>query len=501
MKSQTENTPPQEVELKLSLPGANTAELAKVLALMPLLARRKASIQALHNIYYDTPDQSLRRQRAVLRLRRVGSEANPQWLQTLKTGASDTSALSRRGEWETAVAGPVLDREALKHTSWLDMDPDNQLFKALAPCFTTSFERTSWLIRRRDGTVVELALDIGQIEADGNHTPICELELELKAGPAAALFAVAHEISQVVAVLPASQSKAQRGFLLAQDALCQPQRARISRLSLPLAKPELAQQVLRDMFAQFTMNLNILCTSDDPEVVHQARVGWRRFKSALRLFSKIPGISAAPSRLDLQPLLSCLGTLRDLEVALNDTLPPLAEPYCAGDAQRANDWQALMTELTQAAVVGHKAVRYALQEPTVGANLLLITEWLENLALASAKPEHKGELRHWAKRRVLRLHDQLKAAQQEATTPEAQHRVRILAKRLRYGVEALHELLPKRLAAFCSDQATSLQGSLGNARDIAQSSVLVATLDVEPGMVAFLRGVAVGANVMKLSLD
>lgn len=501
MKSPSVRIPPQEIELKLSLPGANTADLAKCLALMPLLARRKASRQVLHNIYYDTPDQALRQQRAVLRLRRVGSDANPQWLQTLKTGASDTSALSRRGEWETAVLGPALDRQALKHTAWSDMDPDGRLFKALAPCFVTRFERTSWLVRKRDGTVVEIALDIGQIEACGKHTPICELELELKAGQSAALFAIAQEIAQVVAVLPANQSKAQRGFLLAQDGLDQPQRVQSSRLSPQLAKSELAQQVLRDAFAQFTMNLNTLCTSDDPEVVHQARIGWRRFKSGVRLFRKIPGVAGALPQLDLQPLLTCLGTLRNLEVALTETLPPLSEPYGAGDAQRVNAWQVMMAELTQAAVVGRKAVRYALQEPTVGMNLLAISAWLEDLALASTEPEQKDALRHWAKRRVLRLHDQLKAAQQEAITPEAQHRVRIRAKRLRYGVAALHELLPKRFAAFCSDQASSLQCRLGTTRDIAQASVLVATLDVDPAITTFLRGVAVGASVTKPSLN
>lgn len=501
MKSPDRSNSSQEIELKLSLPGGNMADLAKCLALMPLLARRKAFKQTLHNIYYDTPDRALHQQRAVLRLRRVGSAAKPQWLQTLKTGANDASALSRRGEWETPVAGADLDLEALKPTPWADLDPDGRLFADLAPCFITSFERTSWLIRKRDGTQVEIALDIGQIEANGQHAPICELELELKAGHPSALFAIAHDIAQVVAVLPANQSKSERGFLLAQGGLCQPQRAQTSQLSQRLAKPELARRVLREVFAQFTMNLNVLCTSDDPEVVHQARIGWRRFKSGLRLFSKIPEMASPPPRLDLEPLLSCLGTLRNLDVALTETLPPLSEPYCAGNVLREKSWQILMTELTQAAVVGRKAVRYALQEPSVGANLLLLTEWLEVLTLADIAAEKKRELRHWAKRRVLRLHDRLQLAQQATVTPENQHRVRILAKRLRYGVEALRDLLPKRLADFCHDQATSLQRSLGSTRDVTQASTVVAVLDVEPNIAAFLRGVAVGSAVMKRSLD
>ncbi len=477
------------------------ADMAKRLALLPLLARRKASRQSLHNVYYDTPNQDLRHQQVVLRLRRVGGQTHPKWFQTLKTGASDSSALSRRGEWEVAISGPELSLEALTPTAWSDIDPDNVLFKDLGPCFSTSFERTSWQVKKRDGTWVEVALDIGQIESDGKHASICELELELKAGQPAALFAVAREIAQVVAVLPANQSKAERGFLLAQGDLDKPQRVRTNRVSPHLTKPELAQLLLRDMFAQFTTNLNGLCTSDDPEVVHQARVGWRRFKSGTRLFRKIAGVADAPPQLDLQPLLSSLGALRDLEVALTETLPPLVVDYCTGNTRRTKSWQALSAELSQAALEERLAVRHALQEPSVGANLLLIAEWLETLSLATTRSDKKRSLRHWAKRRILRLYERLNMAQKEASTPESQHRVRILAKRLRYGVEALRDLLPKRLAAFCHDQATHIQTTLGNSRDMSQACTLVAGLNADLAITAFLHDVAESKSVMKRSLN
>jgi inorganic triphosphatase YgiF len=499
MKSHPDAAQPLEIELKLYLPSTNPRELAKRLASTPVLARRKAVRQSLYNVYFDTPDQKLRQQRIALRLRRVGGSIRPQWLQTLKTGVNDESALSRRGEWEIAVQGEALDQDALKLTPWVDIDPDGNLFNGLSPRFVTAFERTTWLVPRPDGSVVEVALDIGHIEANSKIAPICELEFELKAGLPSALFEVAREIAHTVAVLPANESKAQRGFLLAQDGLDQPKRAQTPKLNLHMAKPELAQCLLREMFAQFTMNLNALRSSGDPEIVHQARIGWRRFKCGLHLFRNIPGVTEAPARLDLKPLLSCLGTLRNLDVALTETLPHLSDHYCVGNTQRAESWQAVMTELTQAAVIGRKAVRYALQEPSVGANLLLISEWLENLASPNTGAEQKARLRPWAKRRVLRLHQRLELAQQAPNTPENQHRVRILAKRLRYGVEALRDLLPKWFEVFCYEQAVSLQTSLGATRDIAQASALIATLEAEPAITAFLRGVAAGLDVMKSS--
>jgi CHAD domain-containing protein len=296
--------------------------------------------------------------------------------------------------------------------------------------------------------------------------------------------------------LPANLSKAQRGFLLAQDALDMPQRAQTPKLDSRFSKPELAQVLLGEMFAQFTQNLDALRTSDDPEVVHQARVGWRRFKSGVRLFRKTLAAAEMPSRTELQPLLTGLGELRNLDVALTETLPSLSDRYAAGDAQRAQDWQTLMAALTHTARLQRQAVRRALQEPGVGMCLLALTEWLENLsALKKTGPERKEKLRDWARRQTLRMHQRLEMAQKDAQTEQEQHRVRILAKRLRYGVEALRDLLPKRLANTCLEQALRLQSGLGLTRDVSQAGVLVARNALDPAIAAFLRGVAVGANL------
>ena len=90
MKPDTGIRQPQEIELKLTLPGTDPASLLKRLTRVPPLARVSATQQHLHNIYYDTPDQRLNRERIALRLRRTGSNKNPVWLQTLKTGGSAT---------------------------------------------------------------------------------------------------------------------------------------------------------------------------------------------------------------------------------------------------------------------------------------------------------------------------------------------------------------------------------------------------------------------------
>jgi inorganic triphosphatase YgiF len=343
--------------------------------------------------------------------------------------------------------------------------------------------------------MVEVALDLGHIDAGGKSAPICELELELKAGQTSALFDIARELARTLAILPAHLSKAERGYRLAQGNQDLPQTAQHLGLSPNLTRPELAQHLLRAMFLQFTSNLNTLQTSDDPEVVHQARVGWRRFKSGLKLFSKVLANTPPPSLEALKPLLSGLGQLRNLDVARHETLPPAAAAYAMGNAQRAQSWQELMLALTQAGERQRQAVRQALQAPPLGACLLAVSEWLEQLAASGDNRQvHKGALQKWVRQRMLRLEEQLERAEKDANSAEEWHRVRILAKRLRYGTQALRELLPGRLAGRYYQHATGLQTGIGARRDIAQALELVARLAPRSGVLEFLRGFAAGST-------
>ena len=493
-----------EIELKLALPGSAHAGLAQALGRTPLLARRKPSLQPLHNVYYDTPEQTLRAQRIALRLRRVGVGAQAHWLQTLKIGGASDSALSQRGEWETPLAGPQLSAPALLDTPWSGIDPDGSVLAKLAPCFVTHFERTIWLVRRRDRSVVEVALDLGRIQAGGNTAAIAELEFELRAGPVEALFDVARTIAASVAVLPLNQSKAQRGYALAQGTLEAPQRAQPPRLSPDLTLPEAAMQVLREAFSQFCSNLFRLQTSDATELVHQARVGWRRFRSSLSLFKAALAPRPPPPRLDLNDLLDRLGELRDLDVARTQTLPGLAQAYVGGDGRRAQAWRAMERVLAQATRGQRAAVLEAMQQPALGASLLAFTHWLQGPDRSSSvsvdRDDQAVALRDWSRQRIRRLHQRLQAALHEPASDQARHRSRILAKRLRYGIEALRPLLPQRRAQAWYDEALEIQSSIGAARDAQQASLLLAKLGVERELQAFVRGLAAGrAPVTPLS--
>ena len=280
--------------------------------------------------------------------------------------------------------------------------------------------------------------------------------------------------------------------------LALPRRAQPPHLSSDQTLTGAAACVLEEMWGQFTTNLALLGTSDDPEVVHQARVGWRRFKSALRLFKSALNADTRPALLPLQDLLNLLSELRELDVASTDTLPTLESAFIAGNPRRANDWQVMTQALGQATAIKRRAVRHALKNLRLRTALLDITEWLETLDNDVASDARAGKpkigLRPWARRRIARLHDQLKLDLKAPASTENQHQARIAAKRLRYGIETLRALLPNQRAERWVVQAVYLQSSLGAARDLIQAGELVGQLQVDAGLVEFLRGVAVGKD-------
>jgi inorganic triphosphatase YgiF len=449
----------------------------------------------MHNAYYDTPDHALQKMAVALRVRRIDGKGAPHWVQTLKIGGATDSAFSRRGEWETPNPSGRLDSAALSDTPWREMDRDGALFKALSPVFTTDFERVSWIVNLQDASL-EIALDRGQVLMDGHSTPLCELEIELLEGPPEAVFEAAFQIGLQLSLLPLHMSKAERAYRLAEGTLDAPLRAKPPALSEDMAFSTLVQTVLRESFLQFTANLYTLRTSDSPEVLHQARVGWRRFKSALKLFKQLGGESGFPNTDLLKSLLSAMTKLRDLDVVASEVFPTYAEAYQNAEAVHVRNWRAMEETLEHERKHQRTALRQVLAEPAVGRTLLQITRWLEtgSIRVPGEYGRHgkqkKQPVSGWVRKRITQLVEQLQAVPAHGNDPAQQHQLRILSKRLRYCVESLRVLLPPKRAERWLLMATQTQTRIGIARDRLQAVDIARQLHAADGVVQFLRGAA-----------
>lgn len=358
-------------------------------------------------------------------------------------------------------------------------------------------QRTRWSVGLQASRVA-VVLDCPAAQADGLPLAGCVLTLQLQDGQAPALFAVARQLARHVSMLPLLAPLGERPESLSSQTACVAVCAAPVPLTPSMSLMQVAGASLSEMFGQFTTNLRYLRVTDDPEVLHQARVAWRRFKSALQLFKRHPSLPAPPERAPLRALSDAMTTLRDVDVALAHTLPMLAHAYTGGDALRRKQWRSMELALTAAAARQRAAVLDALQAPAVGVCLIEWWQWLSvqlplDRSVDAVKPKDAGV---WLTRRLLRWREQLLREPVKARDPAVQHRVRLLSKRLRYCVEALRPLLPKGRSKRWLQWAIGLQEQIGAERDIACAVDIVSGLHVEAGIVHFLRGVAFGRHLL-----
>ncbi len=452
---------PNETELKLRLDPQHVARLKDSAA----LAGTAPSKTEVLNVYFDTSDRLLQRHSMALRVRRIDGR----WLQTLKI-AGKRGALSRRGEWETparVVRGAGrLDLARFENVPLRELLASQKTTPQLRTLFRTRFGRTRWLIKRADA-LIEVALDVGEITAgrDGAQCePICEVELELKRGNPAALIETAFELLDVGGktrpkLTPVARSKAERGYQLVSHQPATAIKASAKGFIAGLTRQTTTADALRIALAHgvavLTANAELLLQLDDPELVHQARVALRRVRSAIRLLdAEARDVPPALSR-ELRWLARALGAARDWDVIVDQTLPSLVE------AIGAKSVSALQVKAGQRRQRARTKIVQAVGSARYSVLVLNAEYWSMTRAgdAPSLGDSAAASLQDAAKRLF-------KAGRFfTALTPERRHRVRILAKRLRYALDLFAVALPKQATAQYIEALAQLQDVLGRLND------------------------------------
>lgn len=197
-----------EIELKLFfLPEFKKSlinELDSLEGSSPLGIRR------LTNGYFDTPALQLRHWDMGLRVR--GCDGVKE--QTLKTAGQVVAGVHYRPEYNVSIQADNPDLSLFPANIWA-LNADVSAVQAELACvFHTDFNRHAWQVTLGD-SVVEVALDIGQIRANDQQEALCELECELLSGDVNALIALATQVASRIPVRLGKASKAQRGYRLA----------------------------------------------------------------------------------------------------------------------------------------------------------------------------------------------------------------------------------------------------------------------------------------------
>ncbi|WP_301102868.1 CYTH and CHAD domain-containing protein [Propionivibrio sp.] len=460
----------KEIELKLRLSPAQARRLQSCKVLSGLQPQK----YRLLNTYYDTPDFDLRQRGVAVRFRRKGWAV---WLMTVKAGAPSAGGLAQRSEWEAPTQAGVFDFSIVTDAKLRAFLASHQA--QLQAVFSTDFTRTTWMLNQA-GAIVELALDRGRINVPGvgkapRSEALCELELELLEGESPdPLFNLAIALAADLQLHPEIVSKAERGYALADDAAANPVKALASSVEKSMTPVEAFRSIALSCLMQLQGNEAGAIAGDNPEYVHQARVAIRRLRSAFNLFTPVLNqrfVEIYSSR--WKQLAGGLGSARDWDVFLTETLAPLEEAFpgdadlavlrARGEATKAKAQASAGVALKQKAysqlLLAFSAALFRVEPPTIDAQ-----------CKSSALSLRKFAVRRLYKRaqmieRLVSEHGKMNA--------ERRHDLRIAFKKLRYALEFFAPILPRKRLAACQASLAMIQNLLGTLNDQVTASRLI----------------------------
>ncbi|HEY5072142.1 MAG TPA: CHAD domain-containing protein [Caulobacteraceae bacterium] len=477
----------REVELKLAIHSAG----AKALADREVPGTRRRIVES---IYFDTADCRLKAAGYSLRLRRDRG----QWVQTVK---SNGRSGPQRYEHERRVRTGALDLSVLGQTPIARIE---DCADRLKPVFATRVRRRS-LLRDCGASKIEFSLDEGEIVVGDRTAPILELELELKSGRAADLFAEAQRLGRRDALTLAFASKSDRGYALADGTLNEPLKYDEPAMDDDTPVGAVFQAIGRACLRQVAANADLVVSGPRLEAVHQARVALRRLRVALLVFKPVVADRArATIMAQLKWFTGELEDARNLDVLIFEGFRP-----AAGTSADTAPMAALGRILLAAQEKSYARTAAAVESPRFRALLVETASWIEAGDWATAPltaplaadraglfaPEALDKRRRAAAKRARAL---------DWNDPIARHRYRIRIKELRYASEFFAGLVGggrrRRYDEFTS-ALEDLQDGLGRLNDlwVGEKTTLQA-LNLAPAntdRADYAGGIVVGRAMMR----
>jgi inorganic triphosphatase YgiF len=381
----------------------------------------------------------------------------------------------------------------------------------LQPVFETKFRRRSVLVEWADASGlparIEVAIDEGTVLAGGRKMPIRELELELKEGDPRALFELVAAMRAIVPLRFYPLDKAARGYMLAKESPPHWRKASPLLLAPDMTVEDALATILGSATRHWIDNEAAAVDARDSEGLHQLRVALRRIRSALNLFRPaLPEASRKQWDGELKWLLSHLGTARDLDVFVGETLPPLRDvrsqdPALAALREAAQRRRKEGHDELRATVDSHRyadllfgfsiwTARRGWRQGAEFETLLIQRQPIEQLARVILRKRHRAVLKA--------------GTGFESLDAEHRHKVRIAFKKLRYGLEFFDSLFPEKDVRRFKKHAAAMQDLLGHMNDAVVADRLVHDLvqhrwnAIDPVQVAIGGGQVMGWYAKKL---
>jgi triphosphatase len=430
---------PKEIELKLELPPTTLPQLKKVPLLRALKKPAKSATEV--SVYFDTDKHTLHKKGLMLRVRHVGNR----YVQTIKSVRNGRAF--ERAEWEGEISNEMPDLRLAAGTALAPL-LSRKFRRRLKPVFETQVQRTTYPLTdgRRD---IVLTLDKGRIATGDHFKPLCEVELELKRGDEVELFKAARELTHALPVQLALKSKSERGYELLAGRSAAPEKAASIDLTSGTSTRDGFRAIGFACLKQVIGNAPALL-AEDPEGVHQMRVGLRRLRAAMSLFKDIlqdPQTAAVKD--ELKWLAGELGPARELEVLVTRVVAPVR--------RRHSRWQgvaSLSRDLSQQRAAALVRAQDAVRSARFRILTLEIAAWLEAGQWSNPQDDlvrDRGDIpietsaARQLSRRFRKIRKKGKVLAQ--LNARDRHKLRIQAKKVRYASEFFATLFPSRKAS------------------------------------------------------
>lgn len=462
---------PDEVEVKLEATSPDVLLAIAAVGTLGDYRLRRRRVQSLQTTYLDTPALCLARAGVAVRVRRAGRR----WEATAKWPGRVDGALHTRPELTVPLPGPPAAPFVPPAGPLADALQPYLLGRPLQPVLVTTVERRLLDVLPGAGAapaLAEVALDTVQLRRpDGAPAApeYWEVEIEQRAGAPADCLAVGRALRRRFHLLPSAATKFARGLAAVRppgEVVAPPAPIGAADSLDTATRAIIAAQLARLRTAQPAVR-----HGEDPEAVHEMRVGVRRLRTALRL-----GKAALPPRQrqalarELRWLGGMLGGVRDLDVQLANAawhrqrLAPTARGPVDG----------LRRALRRQRVAARAALEEALDSPRCTKLLLA----LERASAAPRRPPRGAgaePIARAGRRAVKRAMRRLRAlgdAIEELPRADDLHALRIRAKRLRYVLEALKPITGRE-GRRLTRQLVRLQDLLGRFNDAMVAAATV----------------------------
>jgi len=457
-----------EIELKL-LTDKKTARRVWSHPAIKSLIQGPARTRHIKTTYFDTLKCDLLKHHCALRVRAVGN----QFEQHLKTAGESKGGIFHRQEWQMPLSGPNPDFTQYKGKQFDFLKP---YAEKVCPIFESDMERMDALLVC-DNFTIEIAVDIGVVrsfDAQGNpdkETPLTEIELELKSGNARHIHEIAHKLAETLPVRLGWQSKAQRGYNLCLDRVPSASSMTKIKFTKECSHKQALGIFLGDCLSQLLANSANIEEKADIEAIHQARVACRRIRAGLSLVQ--PFLSAdefKTMRAGFRNLAANMGPIRDIDVLLTETLPPVLDSEDTPQTIKSSLYKIIESGHRRRATLLRSAQKQMKSPETARLflKLALLSDSLVKNHNEVGIEDHAIKLLRKRYKPIEKGHKILLERDLVGC-----HNLRLAAKKLRYIAEIYAPLTGNKSLKAYGKALSKIQQSLGEINDITNISELM----------------------------